>query len=214
MVKERTAEVDSPDEPTLAQAMAMFAEILKQNQQIQAGALLVQQEQLKQTKRKSNARPPGISVFNPRGEKDYPMPDLKCVMHMPWPLRPTLHGCTREEVELLNRLDLGEYLIDLLDGTTVAANVIGTKNQATGIVESLALMGAKDDAGGYGTLFTSERKMVMPAMAAYLRQMLEQKGIDTSDILSMKDETRFVKETLAGIRTEGDPHFRPVSLGE
>lgn len=216
MAKDKTAEVEQTDgEPTLAQAMAMFAEILKQNQAIQAGALDVQKAQLKQTARKSNARPHGISRFNPRGEKDYPMPELKCVVHMPWPLRPGLHGCTREEVELLNRIEPGEYKIDLLDGTSdLPITVIGAKNAATGDVDSLAFMGARDESGQYATLFTNERKQVMPPMAVFLRQMLEQKGIDTSDILPMKDEYKFVADTLAGKIHEGDPHYMPVSVGE
>lgn len=215
-MKEKTAEVEGTDgEPTLAQAMSMFAEILKQNQAIQAGALEVQKKQLKQTAPKQNQRTPGISRFNPRGEKDYPMPDLKCVIHMPWPLRPSLHGCTREEVELLNLLEPGEYKIDLLDGTVdLPVMVIGAKNTATGAVDSMAFMGARDEDGNYATLFTNERKQVMPPMPVFLRQMLDQKGIDTSGILSMKDEYKFVSETVAGKIAEGEPHYSPISVGE
>ena len=211
----KTAEVEQTDgEPTLAQAMAMFAEILKQNQAIQAGALDVQKAQLKQTARKSNARTPGVSAFNPRGEKDYPMPDLKCTIHMPWPLRPSLHGCTREEVELLNLIELDEYHVDLLDGTTIAVNVIGSKHQVTGAVESMAFMGARDENGHYGTLYNNERKQVMPPTAVMLRQMLAQKGIETSDILTMKQEMEYVKGTLAGVITKEMPHYSPISAGE
>ena len=208
MAKETT---ETPKDPTMAEAMAMFAEILKSNAAIQQSALIVQQAQLKQTQPRSLTRPPLISVFNPRGEKDFPMPDLKCIVHMPWPLRPGgpgMHGCTREEVELLNRVVPGEYTVELRDETRVQVSVVGDRNSVTGKTDQMAFMGAKEENGQYSTLFTRETKSQFPAMTAWLRQMLTDKGIDCSDILSMKDEYRRVALPA------DHPEALAVSVGE
>lgn len=192
-----------PNDPTTSTLLAMMIEMQRGNQE-------VQREQLKQTRNKNNARAPEVSVYNPQGQKDYPMPELACEVLMPWPLRPTQHGLTYEEVELMNRIKPGEYVLELLDGTMVQACILGTKNTITGKIERLAFMGQRDDESGhYSTLYSKERRNAFPSMVATLKQILGQMpGVDYSDVLSMKERAARVKLPAA------DPKHLPVSVGE
>lgn len=165
----------------------------------------VQRAQLKQTQSRSLASPPKISVFNPRGQKDYPMPTLKCELEAAFPMTPTLHMLDREEVELCNLLEPGEFQIEMLDGTQQAVNIIGQKHAIHGTWEKLAIRGHKDpDTGKYMALFTHTNKQVFPAFRVLLRQLL---GDRADGVLPIKEEMRRV--TLA----EDDPKHLPVSVG-
>lgn len=184
MAKEQPEKVVS-DEPTMAQVLARLAEIAAANTE-------VQKAQLKQTAPRSNAAVPKISVFNPQGEKDYPMPDLKCEIQ-PWNQTPAFHAFTREEVELLNALEPGRFVIDLNDGSTIVCEVVGDRNSA-GTLERLTLMGAKDlTSGQYGALFTHENKALFPALAVILRSMLEQQGTDHAGVMTMRKQRALVQ---------------------
>lgn len=208
MAKEKDAPRDDQKDYSMNDVMAMFAEILKQNQTLTADGLEVQREQLKQTRKKSNTKPPLISAWNPQGENFYPMPRLKCTVLMPWPQTPETHGFTWEEVELVNLLELGEYTVTLTDGTTVKANLIGTRHPSTGAITKMAFMGAIDETGMPGSLYTAERKNVMPALVAMLRDMLDQKGIKHDHVLTMAERLR--RTTLP----KEDERFLPVAVGE
>ena len=80
-----------------------------------AGAKLIVEEN-RQAHRPSNTVVPNCSVFNRRGEKfpknpdgsEYVKPRLRCKMMLPWYVED--ESCTREEVELLNLLEPGQYL--------------------------------------------------------------------------------------------------------
>lgn len=170
----------------------------------------VQRAQLKQTRKRSNEQGPDASVYNPRGQKDYPMPDLACEVLMPWPLRPGfMHGLTREEVLLMNMVRPGEYVLELLDGTPVQCCVLGTKNSITGKIERLAFMGQRDaESNTYSTLFSKERRTSFPSMVNTLKQILDQQGVDYSDVMSMKEELARIK------LPETDPKHLPISVGE
>lgn len=145
----------------------------------------VQAKQLLQTAKRSNASIPGISVFNPRGEKDFPMPRLKCAVYIPWKETPELHKFDREEVELINLLQPGEYQVELTDGSTVTARILGEINTITGHLESLRVEGADPGSG----LFTSERKQSFPPLKALLRQMI---GPPAAHVLTMKQEVALI----------------------
>jgi hypothetical protein len=70
---------------------------------LQEQSIGVQKEQSRQTRRRSNQAGALRSPFNPRGDKDFPMPQLKCEMWIPYKITdPHQGGLTREEVELLN----------------------------------------------------------------------------------------------------------------
>lgn len=182
MAKEKeTGAVSQQDEPTMASVMDKLAAILASGQQ-------TQQKAMEQARPKS-VDTHGISAFNPRGQKDYPMPELKCEILAPWLLKPGLHGCDREEVELFNLLEPGEFTLELHDGSRRTVCVVGTKNTQTGQLEQLALAGAYDpETKHHGALFTKEDRQNFPAMRVILRSLLAQQGADVSHVLPMHEE--------------------------
>ena len=179
---------------TLAQVLDRLAAIQEANQQ-------VQKAQLKQTAPRSNTRHPGISVFNPQGQKDCPMPELKCEVHMPFPQRPADHGMDWEEVELMNLLEPGVYPVELNDGSVIRINVAGKKNHISNEIESLTWSGPPDPDTGHPTpLFNNTNKMLFPSLRGMLRQMLGEKA---DGVMTQATRTR---KTKAG--------ELPVSVGE
>lgn len=199
---EQTVPADA--EPTMAQLLALILDTRKGDQQIQ-------REQLKQTRQKNNLQPPNISAFNPRGEKDYPMPHLAFDVLAPWPMQKgKYHPLTVEEVTLMNRVQApSEVVIDLRDDTTVRCSIIATKNSATGKIERIAFMGARDsESNQYVTLYSKERRHEMPTMVPFLHQVLDQQGIDYSDVLTMKE----LHQRIA--LPSDHPQYLPVSIGE
>lgn len=191
-------------EPTMKDLMAMFLATRKDDQHIA-------REQLKQTRPKSNMQPPQISEFNPRGEKDYPMPALAFDVLAPWPMQKgKYHPLTVEEVTLMNRVQApGECVIELRDNTTVRCSIIATKNAATGRTERIAFMGARDsESNQYVTLYSKERRHEMPTMIPFLHQVLDQQGTDYSDIMTVKK----MKQRIA--LPADDPKHLLVSVGE
>ncbi len=199
---EQTLPADA--EPTMRELFAMLLETRKADQQIQ-------RDQLKQTKAKSNTRGPDISAFNPLGEKDHPMPALAFDVMAPWQMtKGKFHPLTREEVELMNRVQApSEVTIELLDDTSVRCAIIAQKNIISGATERIAFMGPKDSEGGmYTSLFTKERKTLVPSMVKLLHQILDQQGVDYDDILTMRQiNTRIALPV-------DDPKHLAVSVGE
>jgi hypothetical protein len=198
---EQTTPADG--EPTMKQLFAMFLESRQADQQIT-------REQLKQTKPPSNKRPPEISVFNPQGQKDFPMPDLAFDVLAPWPMtKGRYHPLTVEEVTLMNRVKPGEAVLELTDDSSVHCSIIATANMTSRKIERIALMGPRDpDSNSYQTLFSKERRHVMPSMVNMLHQILDQQGTDYSDIPTMKQ----IHARIALPVT--DPHHLAVSVGE
>lgn len=69
-----------------------------------------------------NNFPPDISFLNPLGERDNPRPDLKC--RIIWAgYEETKEALTREEIELLNRVEPGNYWVTKSDGSKVELKV-------------------------------------------------------------------------------------------
>jgi hypothetical protein len=171
-------------EPTMASVLAALVEIQRDSQQ-------VQKAQLKQTAPKSNAMGPNISCYNPRGDKDFPLPMLKCEFWAPWRESPTYHSLDREEVELVNLLEPGQYSIELTDGSPVQVSIVGARNSETGLLERLSMHGAKDDTTGhYASLFTAERKQMYPSLKSMLRQMI---GEPAAAVMTMQRENALIK---------------------
>lgn len=197
-------------EPTLAEVLLKFAQIQEENQRLQrerdekhdalvAASQVIQAEQLKQTKTKSLKQGPKISAFNPRGEKDFPMPRLKCEFYLPWKWTPedqaSRPALSREEVELLNLLEPGDYQIELSDGAPQTVCVVGVKNTLTGKWEKLSLLGPKDDQGVHGGLFLKDTKQQFPSLVVMLRQMV---GEPAEAVITMKREINLIASgTLA-----------------
>lgn len=140
----------------------------------------------------SNVAAPGISAFNQRGQKDYPLPELKCEIRAPHQIHPAYHGLDREEVELFNLLEPGEYQIDLNDGTPGRVIVRGRYNDVTEKLERLDI--------DTFPRWTNEHKSLFPAMRTMLRTML---GETASGVLSMGQERRLIEAKEL-----------PVSIGE
>lgn len=201
-------ETETPKDPTMAEVMAMLARIAQENQALQRDALIVNREQLKQTRNPSNKKTHGISAWNPQGQNFYPMPDLKCEFWMPWPERPTDNGFTWEERELANLLEPGEYDVTLRDDTVVKANLIADRHPSTGKVMKMALMGAMEPGQQPATFYTPERKHIAPGLVPLFREMLRQKGIDDRQVLTMKERERRCR------LPETDPLKLPVAVGE
>lgn len=178
----KPTEESTPAEPTMAQVMARLADIAEANQQ-------VQKAQLKQTAKKSNTAGPAISVFNPRGEKDFPMPELQCEVNMPFLQKPGMHGMDREEVELMNMIVPGEYPVELNDGSIISVNVIGRKNHATNKIESMTFSGPIDPDTHHPTpLFTAQNKQQFPSLRNMLRQMVQDKALGIMTIVTERQK--------------------------
>jgi hypothetical protein len=204
MPTEKTATL-SLEERQLANEERQLA-IQERQIALQEEALKVSRAHEKLARKKSLDYPPMISPFNPRGEKDFPMPDLKCEIHAPWSMKPGLHGNDREEVELFNLLEPGEYQVELLDQTTVTLCVLAEKNAVTGKLEHMALMGAYDPGEKqHAAFFTQDRKQIVPPMRHLLRQMLGEKA---AHVLPMKEELRRIA------LPPDHPQHLPVSVGE
>lgn len=206
-----TAVDDTPTAaPTTEERLMVALEALAR---IQSTNQDVQRAQLKQTAPKNNVAHPHISVFNPRGQKDYPMPELKCEVNHPFPSRPNAHALTREEVELMNLTMPGSYAVELNDGTIFPVLITGRVNTATGVVGTMRWSGPLDEDTGHPTpLFTRETKQLFPSLAMMLRQILGQRDAFDSDdfadkygrdnspaeaVMPMKIEQRKVRQFIA-----------------
>lgn len=154
---------------------------------------------LKQIHRPRNEFPPLMSVFNPRGDKDYPRPLLKCEMFTPW-FRPWDPGSlTREEVELLNLLDEGEYTMTRNDGTKVVLPVIVKYKLGTKEPERITIT--------HESAFKNEEQARNKSLADTLRSMLGRKA---KDVITMEEEEAYIR---LGQLNDGTQSEQPVSVG-
>lgn len=209
MAKETTPMKD-PQDKTLEERMLDFQE---RQLRIQEAQVKVQEQQLKQTEAKSKTAPALVSAFNPQGQKDYPIPALKCEVWMPWQQTPALHGFDYEEVELLNRLEPGSYDVELNNGDIEHVAVVGVTNRVSQKLERMTFTrGWDEDAKCYTALFTHENRQYFPSLKNMLRQMLRgqpgmaEAGEAAPEILTMKERVR--RTTLP----EGDPRKLPMSV--
>lgn len=172
---------DGSTAETVSEANAILEGIRLIAQQMQADRAaqpLLQAQAFEKVQNPSNRVATGCSVFNPRGEKldDWQMPALKCEIHAPWVIHPAYHGLDREEVELFNLLEPGEYSIELVDGSSTKLRVVGQRNDVTGAIEKLRID---------TTTWNEEHKGKLPAMRAILRQIL---GEQAAGVLTMRQE--------------------------
>lgn len=128
-----------------------------------------------------------ISAFNPRGDREYPRPMLKCKMHLPWEAE---REClTREEIELLNLLEPGDFLVKRNDDSMIKVTVRARSNANTHKPEVL-LMNSE-------TGFNNDYAWLMPPLRVMLRQMLKQRA-DTRDaaqsIMTMEEELELIEK--------------------
>lgn len=156
--------------------------------------------------RPSNEAVPQISVLNPRGDKDFPRPALKCRVLFPWQVEH--ESCTREEIELLNLLVPGDYMVERNDGTKVKLIVRATYKADSDTIDTLLV--------NHDTAFNNDYHWLMPPMKSILRQMLRQnpktKAL-ANVVLSMDEELELIQ---AGLLNDGTQptNGKVVSVGE
>ena len=171
-------------------------------------ALAGAQQKLGTQQHPSNISPPEISVFNPRGDKDFPRPVLLCPIRPFWSQPFDAITLTREEIELLNVLIGGgdaEYQLRLTDGISVPVQVkaewiLGSDPKRAQFVEV-----------SHPTLFSDERKDRIPD--GWIRRMLmtrkETKG-KAAAVLTMDEEHDLIE---AGLLNNKEPADVVVSVG-
>lgn len=150
---------------------------------------------------------PKISVFNLRGDKDFPRPGLKCQMFIPYPAY--RDDLTREEIELLNLLEPGDYPIEMNDGLVVTLTVTAVLNLDKVGVSRLVL--------SHPTAFKNDNHKNLIPKARMLREMLAQHNTTraaSAAVLTMREEAALI---AAGKLNDGtiaaDVDRSPVSVG-
>jgi hypothetical protein len=133
--------------------------------------------------RPSNEIVPLRSAYHPRGRTL--TPPLKCRMAVPWPV--TGDTETREELELLNLLEQGEYRVRRPDGTAYVERVIVTKD-LNGALSELTVTNE--------TAFNDDNYKTAPPLVDRLRQILKQHAKPIRDaaaaVLSMDEEQALI----------------------
>lgn len=143
--------------------------------------------------RPENQVAPNISVYNPRGEKDFPKPPLKCRMLLPWDAEP--ESLTREEVELLNLLRPGEYIVRRNDSTKVKITVRAIYKLDSDDLDILLM--------NHDTAFNNDNHSLIPPFSELLRQILKQNPktrTSADQVLTMDEEEALI---LAGKLNDG-----------
>lgn len=136
--------------------------------QIQGSKMIA--DETRRAHRPSNEVNPQVSVFNRRGvllDEKAPgphKPKLKCLMLLPWLAE--WESLTREEVELLNLLQAGEYMLKRIDNSKVRVTV-QMEMRVDGKTPSRLLM-------THDTAFNNDNFRLMPPLSDLLRQVLKQ----------------------------------------
>lgn len=192
-------EMPDADNMTMKDVMIMLASALKQisagqvdSQRIAAKALESAQRQVQP----DNRLGPDISVFNPQGEYSFPKPKLRCPMFIPWETEN--ESCTWEEVELLNLLEAGEYVIKRNDKSKVGV-IVRMIYDLNGKPSTLFMNSE--------TAYTEESFARMPALTDTLRQILASRPhtrVAADKVITMDDRYSMVSrgelEVSVGVR--------------
>lgn len=152
--------------------------------------------------RPSNEAPPRISTLNPRGDKDFPRPQLKAKFLLPWEADPDT--LTREEIELLNLIIPGDYVVRRNDATKVKVAVRATYRIDSDTMDRVLFV--------HETAFNNDYHSLMPP--DWIRQMVRQnpKTRAACDaVLTMDEEEDLI---VAGLLNDGSKTSRPISMGE
>lgn len=136
--------------------------------------------------RPSNEVVPMISVFNRRGQllpddaTGPRKPHLKCLMMIPWLVE--WESVTREEAELLNLLEAGDYQMKRVDNSKVRVTVKMEYN-TDGKRPSRLLL-------NHDTAFNNDNFRLVPDLVGMLRQILKQHDPEIAMLASrvMSDE--------------------------
>lgn len=176
----------APAETNNAELMLTLSKALERVSEAQmAGSKLIADE-TRRAHRPSNEVVPGCSVFNRRGNLlpyDATGPTkqkLKCIMLVPWIVE--WESCTREEVDLLNLLQPGEYQLKRIDNSKVRVS-IQVELRVDGKTPSRLVL-------THDTAFNNDNFRLVPPLPDMLRQLLKQheKDVALAAALVMSDE--------------------------
>lgn len=152
-----------------------------------AGAKLVADE-TRRAHRPSNEVVHKRSVYNLRGEtlEGYEKPKLRCVMMVPFLVEN--ESVTREEVELLNLLEPGEFTIKRIDGSKVKVAISVTYGLDNVTPSRLLLT--------HETAFNNDNFKLLPPMSDTYRQILNQTNPEARRrglaVLTMDEEAALI----------------------
>lgn len=177
----------SPMDPTLVALLSGMMETMKALVEQQVAGNKSSADALRKSQDPSNPFAPDISVFNPRGERDHPRPQLKCRMFLPWEAE--RESLTREEIELLNLLEPGEFYVQRNDESRIMVTVAGTTNPNTSRPDRI-LMNSE-------TALNNDYHALMPPLRKWLRQILNQRPgtkMSASRVMTTEDEVDLITE--------------------
>ena len=180
-----------PKEPTMANALTLMAGILEElkasKNTDQAEKQIALMESLIVKTIPENKEHPGISVYShPEGEKKRPKDPLRCKTY--WCGR-DINGDTEtpEEIELLNRLEPGEFRVTKADGSSIPFTV-GVKKTEAGKLESVHVWFP----------CKNEHRHNHMSMSAYMRQVL---GDRIPSVTELQAELTRLKQELERAKT-------------
>lgn len=200
------AKKDNSGNEAIALAITALAGAIERMSDGQIRGANIIAEANKKSQRPFNEVPPKISVFNLRGEKDFPKPKLKCKMFLPWEAEED--SLDREEIELLNLLQQGEYVVTRNDRTKVKMHVT-IKTKLDSDDPSILMI-------NHDTAFNNDYHRMLPPLTDILREMLKQnprtKAL-ANQVVTMDEEAAFI---LAGQLNDGTvpENGRVISVGE
>lgn len=171
--------------PDVLALMQTLANALTSNQTTQAeafqsmmaqmAATMAEQTRLAREPIPENKVAPGVSAFNPKGDRDFPRPDLKCPVFLGQydddgkieAAYPVLEDTsTVEELTLCNQLEQGDALIERNDGE-IGKVVIQARRDGSGKLNRLVI------AFPYGWM-SKEKQAGIPPFKKILRAIVEQ----------------------------------------
>lgn len=187
------APADEPDAMTKSEFLVAMQQLIaaikttddpasKERAIIEAERLALEQERLKR-EMPENKQSPGISVYSyPEGDLKRPKPDLKCRMFwVGYPL--TTETLTPREVELLNRLEAGEFRVTKTDGTPIPFRVAAKHNDRMQLEELAISFPCK-----------GEHRHNHGSMVSYMQQALGDRIPSTDELMA---EVQKLKAELA-----------------
>ncbi len=173
----------------LADALKSLADATMK--QAEENSAVVRAKEMTKAMYPQNQSPPRISDLNPRGDKDYPRPDpIYDKLFLPW--QAEKEDLTREELELINLIQPGEYSVRRHDGTEVKIDAKVVTNDVSGKPEQFWLISPM--------AFSSENRLLMPSLVETLRQMA---GDAAKDVMPMDEERRLVASGELGVSIGG-----------
>lgn len=155
----------SPDATTADMMIKLTGALERLAEANVAGSKMIADE-TRRAHRPSNEIVPMRSVFNRRGQtlSGYTKPVLRCPMFMPWQL--DNDSLTREEVQLLNLLEAGEFPIKRSDASIVRLQIQIAMN-VDNVTPTTVIM-------NHETAFNNDSHGQMPSLENILRQVLRQ----------------------------------------